>query len=359
MPNNCDSLSSHAQASADMIRTMFIATLLIILALTGCTHFTYDIANYENSLYHWYEHQDARGLDVSIEMLEQSIVSAEMVHASIPRGVYGDFGVLLALQGQLEKSFLALHKESTNFPESKLLMDKLATWIQRGDVNLTGIPAQPVKPETLPPIERGITYRKFFERNPRTILIAPPINQTVKAHASAAVQLTAIAPLIEQGYYPFPFLVTSLFFAHLLLNEQASSPIEHLLLQSAKSIGADAVLYITISEWQQGNPPFTFASKVTAEYRLLDTESGHVLWNRTAQGEAEEIFDNMSYAGANFGVIGGGIMGALGGVQRTILDPRRPARELNGDAIRAEVVGLPAGIYNSNYMKDRVRYPSQ
>ena len=72
-----------------------LSGLVLVLQLAGCKA-TYDLGVYEQSLLAL---GGPDGVNQSAALLDQSIVSAEMVSAIIPPGVYADHGILLHMAG--------------------------------------------------------------------------------------------------------------------------------------------------------------------------------------------------------------------------------------------------------------------
>ncbi len=195
----------------------------------------------------------------------------------------------------------------------------------------------PTQPNT------GIVRANLFAHPPRTILILPPINNTTRAEAPAAFHITAIKPLVEQGYYTFPPLLTMAMFTDRTRSEGALSSLVS-PQQLGELFGVDAILYITITEWNRGFQLIIPVSKVTAEYALVDTASGETLWKHTEHREAEESTNTMAGAEGGAGAIGAAVAGAVGDMQRSAIDPRLPARRVNKYAFQGEETGLPFAL---------------
>ncbi len=143
-------------------------------------------------------------------------------------------------------------------------------------------------------------YSAFRESKPRSILVLPPLNQSPDVRAPYSMMATVTAPLAESGYYVFPVaLVDQTFRENGMTNPgeiHDASP-----AKLAEVFGADAVLYITISEY--GAKYFLIDSQVivSASARLVDLRSGQLLWEGKASASNAEGRDNS----------GGGLAGML------------------------------------------------
>ncbi len=91
-------------------------------------------------------------------------------------------------------------------------------------------------------------YTLFREHQPRSILVIPPLNESVDESASYGYLSTVTQPLAEMGYYVFPVAVIDQFLKENGLptpGEMHDIPLDKI----DEIIGADAVLYITIKEY--------------------------------------------------------------------------------------------------------------
>jgi hypothetical protein len=143
-------------------------------------------------------------------------------------------------------------------------------------------------------------YSAFRQSQPRSILVLPPLNQSPDVRAPYSMMATVTAPLAESGYYVFPVaLVDQTFRENGMTNPgeiHDASP-----AKLAEVFGADAVLYITISEY--GAKYFLIDSQVivSASARLVDLRNGQLLWEGKASASNAEGRDNS----------GGGVAGIL------------------------------------------------
>lgn len=132
---------------------------------------------------------------------------------------------------------------------------------------LTGCVAQPVKQD----------LSAFYSAAPRSILVVPTVNKSLDVEAPNFLLSTLSVPLAEKGYYVFP--VNTVKF---VLEQEGFYEGESIHQQPpgslAKLFGADAVLYVTINNW---DAKYSFLSTVVTvdfDYRMVD-RNGVDIWN--------------------------------------------------------------------------------
>jgi hypothetical protein len=126
-------------------------------------------------------------------------------------------------------------------------------------------------------------YSLFRQHRPRSILVLPPLNETVEVNASYSYLSTISRPLGECGYYVFPVAVVD---AYMKDNGLPTPGEMHSvsLTKLREVFGADAVLYVTIEEYGQKYQVLSSTTVVEARVRLVDTETGSTLWEGMAIG---------------------------------------------------------------------------
>lgn len=179
----------------------------------------------------------------------------------------------------------------------------------------------------------------FNEHRPLSILVLPPINNSVEVNAPYTYLSTISKPLAEKGYYVFPVAVIDQF----LKENGLPTPDEMHTISLDKirqHIGADAVLYVTISDWGQKYQIISSKSVVRAHAQLVDTRTGAQLWSGNIQGTHEP--------GNNHG---GGLLGAVVGavveqVAGSLVDHTPGvARIANERVLNNRNSGFPDGPY--------------
>lgn len=181
-------------------------------------------------------------------------------------------------------------------------------------------------------------YSALRSHPPRSILVIPPLNETVEVNAPYIYLSTITRPLAEAGYYVFPVAVIDAFLKDNGLptpGEMNSVPLDKI----AKYIGADAVLYVAIEEWGQKYQVLASTTVVKSHARLVDVASGETLWQGAAH-LAESSGDS------NSGLIGMAVAALIDQVVDTLSDETRNlSSRANQGMIFNERTGLLPGPY--------------
>ncbi|MFK8084130.1 MAG: DUF799 domain-containing protein [Granulosicoccus sp.] len=150
--------------------------------------------------------------------------------------------------------------------------------------------------ETVP---REDPYLLFRELMPRSILVLPPINESVDVNATYSWLTTASKPLGEKGFYVFPVAVVDEFMKENGLpnpEDMHAAPLNKI----GEIFGADAVMYVTLEQYGQKFELIQSVTRVTARAELLDVKTGQVIWQ-----------DRIAYSETNSDNTGAGLLGAL------------------------------------------------
>lgn len=116
---------------------------------------------------------------------------------------------------------------------------------------------------------------------PKSILIVPVKNETIDVLAPTTVLATLPRLFAERGYYAFPVNTVKT----ILEYEGYYEPAEVHSLQTetlAQLFGADAVLYVTVHEWDAQYVLFATTTIVDIEYQLR-SKTGAPLWSSRQQ----------------------------------------------------------------------------
>ncbi|OPZ71945.1 MAG: putative lipoprotein [Verrucomicrobia bacterium ADurb.Bin474] len=121
----------------------------------------------------------------------------------------------------------------------------------------------------------------FFEHQPMSVLVLPPINHSSDIDASYDMLAMCTQPLCELGYYVYPVAVVDRVMKEngvAIPDEMHGLPLDKL----GDVFGADAVLYMVIERY--GSKYLVFASQVEVAVRasLVDVRTGQVLWDGSA-----------------------------------------------------------------------------
>jgi len=148
---------------------------------------------------------------------------------------------------------------------------------------------------TVPQTDPYVLYRELM---PRSILVLPPINESVDVNAPYSWMTTASMPIAEQGYYVFPVAVIDEFMKENGLpnpEDMHAAPLDKI----REIFGADAVLYVTLTDFGQKFELLSSTTRVSGRAQMVDVKSGQVIWN-----------GNLNYAKSSDSG-GQGLLGAL------------------------------------------------
>lgn len=180
-------------------------------------------------------------------------------------------------------------------------------------------------------------YTELMRSAPRSILVIPPVNNSIEVEAPYIFLSTISRPLAEKGYYVYPVAVIDTFLKENGLptpDEMNTIPLDKI----RQYIGADAVLYVTIEQWGQKYQIVTSKTVVQVRMRLVDTRTGIQLWDASAHAERGSD-SNQGLAGALLSALVEQVAGSL--------TDRTPdvARIANNMAINKPGSGLLNGPY--------------
>ena len=179
----------------------------------------------------------------------------------------------------------------------------------------------------------------FYAHRPKSILVAPILNETVDLMAAPVVMSSITRPLAERGYYVFPLYLTRLIFQDMGLVE--AGHIHQLPTQRFYELfGADAVLFITIKDWSTKYLVLASYVRVEMDYVLKDTQTGVILWEATH--EVEES------SGGGINPVMRAVTAAINAMMTSYLPlAKRANREVFNPS-----EGIPVGQYHPNYKND-------
>jgi hypothetical protein len=147
---------------------------------------------------------------------------------------------------------------------------------------------------------KGDNLAAFRAARPASILILPPLNESPEVIAPMSFLAQASQPLAEDGYYVMPVGVMVETFRQNGLTE--AHDIHDVSRQKLRDIfGADAALYIRVTQYGSQYTVLRSEVRVSAQAHLVDLRSGQALWSGTATASNDEGGGNNS----------GGLVGAL------------------------------------------------
>jgi hypothetical protein len=125
-------------------------------------------------------------------------------------------------------------------------------------------------------------YTNYRAYPPRSILVLPPLNNTTDMGATYGYLSTVSFPVAEKGYYVYPVAVVDQ-----VMKENGLPTAGEMQQVSLKKIhdiiGADAVLYTTVTDYGSKYQVITSTTTVAVEGKLVDVKTGTVLWTGKAK----------------------------------------------------------------------------
>ncbi|KAF7961323.1 hypothetical protein AWV80_34545 [Cupriavidus sp. UYMU48A] len=128
---------------------------------------------------------------------------------------------------------------------------------------------------------KQIDYAAFKASRPRSIVVLPPLNESPDIKATYSMLAQATVPLAESGYYVLPVALVDETFRQNGLT--VPGDIHTVPVAKLREIfGADAALYVTVTEYGSKYQVNSSVTRVAANAKLVDLKTGDVLWNGTA-----------------------------------------------------------------------------
>lgn len=180
-------------------------------------------------------------------------------------------------------------------------------------------------------------FPEMYKQQPLSVLVVPAINHSTAADAPELYSTTIAEPLSEAGYYVMPIPLTNM-----ILNGEGIVDGEQLKGVDAGKFrslfGADAVLYVTINQWDTSYYVTGGNVSVDADFRLVSTADNSSLWHYrgtivydTSGGSGNLLVDIISTA-----------------ISTAQTDYVPLARQVN----RSVITTLPVGKYNPRFGQD-------
>lgn len=188
-------------------------------------------------------------------------------------------------------------------------------------------------------------YSKFRDVSPRSILVVPAISKSVDVNAPDYFLATISRPLAERGYYVFPVNMVRTVLADDGLGDanmvHAGDP-----RRLGELFGADAVMYISIERWDAKYVVLSTKVTVELDYSLRSARTGEEIW----KNHQVMVYQPQSNAGNGLaGLIADAITAA---VTKAAPNYIPLAQQANSNAVYIKGIGLPAGPYDSQFLKD-------
>jgi hypothetical protein len=183
----------------------------------------------------------------------------------------------------------------------------------------------------------------MYKQHPSSILVLPPQNNSTAADAKEYYLTTIAEPLTNSGYYVYPIEIVNDVFKQEGLSD--TETMINVPPQKFKEyFGADAVMYVTIMEWNTSYLVFAGSVTVKISCELKSTATGDVLW----------FYDDAITVNTTSNSGGGGLAGLLADAIATAVATATTeyvplAREVN----KKLLISIPYGKYHQQYGKDQ------
>jgi hypothetical protein len=185
---------------------------------------------------------------------------------------------------------------------------------------------------------------QFHAENPHSILVVPVTNQSVDVNAPDYFLATISKPLAERGYYVFPVNIVRSVLADDGLSD-ANLVHKGDPRRLGQMFGADAVMYISIDQWDAKYVVLSTKITVALDYVLKSAKTGEVLWRNH---QVMVYQPQASSAGGLAGLIADAITAAIAKAAPNYIPL---AQQANANAIDGEYNGIPAGPYQDAVTK--------
>lgn len=185
---------------------------------------------------------------------------------------------------------------------------------------------------------------QFHAEDPRSILIVPVTNQSVDVNAPDYFLATISEPLAERGYYVFPVNMVRSVLADDGLSD-ANLVHQGDPRRLGQMFGADAVMYITIDQWNSKYVILSTKVTVALDYLLKSARTGKVLWRNH---QVMVYQPQASGASGLAGLIADAVAAAIAKAAPNYIPL---AQQANALAIDGAANGLPPGPYDATSAK--------
>ncbi len=184
----------------------------------------------------------------------------------------------------------------------------------------------------------------YYRTAPKAVVVLPVRNESTEAEAGRFFLSTVAKPLADRGYYVLPVEVTTAILAQEGIQDEGLAwQVEPSKL--AEYFGADAVLYVTIKEWDTSYIVIASSVTVAMHYRLVDCRSGNTIWEQQAR-QTVSSDSHMSGGGGLAGLVVGLIVATVdAAVTAAATDYVPLAAQANFTALEQ----LPPGSYHPEY----------
>jgi hypothetical protein len=193
-------------------------------------------------------------------------------------------------------------------------------------------------------VTKGEEFPSMYLEKPKSLLIMPPMNLSTAAEAKDYYATTIEMPIAFQGYYIFPYELTSE-----ILKQQGIYDSELVydvpLIKFYEYFGADAVLFTKIQKWDVSYAVIASSLTVSIDAEIKSTRTSQTLWNYNGT----IVVDLSGNDGGSAGVMGLLVTAITTAINTAAADYTVHARRANGKFIRS----IPHGPYHPQYLTDQ------
>jgi hypothetical protein len=182
-------------------------------------------------------------------------------------------------------------------------------------------------------------YPGMYSESIKTIFVMPAINKTTAADAGELYVTSLAEPLTQKGFYVLPIPITGALMKQEGIVDGAQLGGADLSLYK-KQFGADAVLFVTIKQWDTSYSVISGSVTVGVDFELKSTTDSSLIWH-----SENTVVANTSENANNGGWLAAIIVTAI----KTATQDYMPVvRDVN----RGALIKLPAGPYHAQYGAD-------
>ena len=146
------------------------------------------------------------------------------------------------------------------------------------------------------PKQPPFDYTEFQRSKPLSIVVLPPVNNSLEVQATDSFLSHVTYPLAEAGYYVFPVAVVAETFKQNGVTEAGEAhQIPHKKLHEI--FAADTALYVQIEDYGTRYMVLDSVTTVTASASLVDLRNGALLWEGQATANSSEHKNSSSNIG--------------------------------------------------------------
>ena len=192
-------------------------------------------------------------------------------------------------------------------------------------------------------VTKADEFPSMYTEKPKSLLIMPPMNLTTAADAKDYYATTIEMPMAFQGFYVFPYQLTSE-----VLKQQGIYDSELVydmpLGKFQEYFGADAVLFTKIQKWDTSYAVVASSLTVSIDAEIKSTKTSEILWQYTGTVVVDLTGGNSG--GGLAGLIASAIVTAI---NTAAADYTKYAKQANGRFIYS----VPVGPYHPQHLKDQ------